>query len=69
MLVPPGLWEVIQADAHGLGLALCLADEQGPHLLTAPELFRSVLIFDGLEFVDGVPKEGTLFLACNDHVI
>jgi hypothetical protein len=40
-----------------------------PHLLTAPELFRRVLIFDGLEFVNGVPKEGTLFLACSDHVI
>jgi hypothetical protein len=44
--------------------------QDGPHLLTAPELLRSVLVFDGLKFVNSVPKEGTLFLAFKKtHVI
>jgi len=34
-----------------------------PHLLTAPELLRGVLVLDSFEFVDGVPKEDTLLLA------
>jgi len=37
--------------------------QNAPHLLTAPEFFRGIFVFDSLEFVNCVPKESTLFFA------
>jgi len=37
--------------------------EDAPHLLTTPELLGGVFVLNSFEFVDGVPKEDTLFLA------
>lgn len=37
--------------------------EDAPHLLTTPELLGGVFVLNSFKFVDGVPKEDTLFLA------